>query len=69
MSENKLRKKISIECADKERNRIGNDICNQLKGNPDFIDSNIVVNFTSYPDLVSIFVFEEAKPVDIKITL
>lgn len=69
MIEHKLRESIRIECTEKERNRIGNDICNQLKGNPDFIDNNIIVNYTSYPDFVSIFVFEDAKPVDIKITL
>lgn len=32
---------------DEECMMLGEKICNQLRGNPDYINSNIVVNYTS----------------------
>lgn len=44
-----------------EQNKIGEHICNQLVGNPDFIDDNILVDYTDDTDSVYILVTNEAK--------
>ena len=39
--------------------RIGESICNQLGGNQDYIDSNILVNYTDVDNEVRIYIFKE----------
>ena len=48
--------------------RIGSSIHDQLVGNKDYIDSNILLNCTDYPCEVRLYIYEECKEIP-KITL
>ena len=66
--ESNNRLEITIKTNSKEeKEKIGRNICCQLLGNPDFIDNNIVVNFTDSDDCVYIIVGEEAKETDLQL--
>mgnify|MGYP003550024988 CR=1 FL=1 len=52
-----------------EQDKIGEHICNQLVGNPDFIDDNILVNYTDDTNSVYIIVGEEAKETALNLIL
>lgn len=52
-----------------EQARIGEHICNQLIGNPDFIDDNILVNYTDDTNSVYIVVGKEAKETALNLIL
>lgn len=57
-----VRRAISIVTdSEEERVRIGELICKQLRGNQDFIDSNILVNYTNAGNEVLVFIYEECK--------
>ena len=63
-------KVIRISCKDShETQKIGEQICKQLMGNPDFVTDKIHVNYTDFKNFCFILVDEEAKKVDITITL
>lgn len=52
-----------------EQERIGEHICKQLAGNHDFINDNILVNYTDDTDSVYILVSNEAKETTLNLTL
>ena len=52
-----------------EQNRIGKHICNQLAWNPDFIDDNILVNYTDDTNSVYIVVGKKAKETALNLIL
>ena len=57
-----LIRKIEIETRTKEEcMRIGELIGNQLRGNKDYQDSNILLNYTDNDNVVRLYVFEECK--------
>lgn len=57
-----------IEANDQCARQIGTMIHQQLVGNPDYEESNIVLN-TDTPGEVHLYVAEEAKPLTIEIAL
>lgn len=60
MNEN-LKMKVTIETTDaKEQMKIGNFIHEQLRGNQDYIDSNIVLNIET-KNTIKLYVFKECK--------
>ena len=66
--EDKLKMAIRIEVPDNDRRyEIGNAIHEQLVGNQDYIDSNIVLNIEE-PRTVKLYIFEECENIP-KITI
>lgn len=64
----KIKYDITIETANEdEKMAVGNSIHNQLVGNKDYIDSNIILNVDGY-ETVRLLIFEECTNVP-KITL
>ena len=64
----KIKYDITIETANEdEKMAVGNSIHNQLVGNKDYIDSNIILNVDGY-ETVRLLIFEECINVP-KITL
>lgn len=60
--ESNVKRYIRIETHSKdEALEIAKGIHNQLVGNPDYIDSNIVLNYDHEPCVVQLWVFEECK--------
>ena len=56
-----MKEQITIVCEnEKEQEKMGNHIHNQLHGNQDYIDSNIILNM-DIRNAVNIYVFEECK--------
>lgn len=69
MEENRMTMVIKTKNHE-EQKRIGEQICDQLTGNPDYIDSNIVVNYTdSNSTNVYVIVGAEAKETSITLLL
>lgn len=61
------KREIIIKCASNEdKKALGNSIHEQLRGNPDYIDSRIVLNIDT-DKVVNLVIFADAKPVDIVI--
>ena len=59
----KLKMQIKITVFDdKEQLAIGNSIHEQLRGNKDYIDSNIVLNIDTNNE-INLYVFEECKDI------
>lgn len=57
------KKIISITvCSEKEKIKVGQAIHNQLMGNQDYIDSNIILNIDE-PYTVNLFIFPECSNV------
>lgn len=57
-----LIRKMEIETQTKDEcMRIGNLIGEQLRGNQDYIDNNIVLNYTDSDNVVRLYIFEECK--------
>lgn len=52
-----------------EQKKIGSNICEQLRGDPDFINSNIVVNYTDSDNNVYVIASKEAKPVVLQLNV
>ena len=64
----KIKYDITIETVNEdEKMAVGNSIHNQLVGNKDYIDSNIILNVDEY-EKVRLLIFEECTNVP-KITL
>ena len=60
--QNDLIRKVEIETQTKEEcMRIGNLIHKQLCGNQDYIDSNILLNYTDSDNIVRLYIFKECK--------
>ena len=60
---------IEIETGTKEEcMEIGSRIHEQLRGNPDYIDSNILLNCTDSDNVVRLYIFKECKNIP-KITI
>lgn len=58
---------IVIKCKDnEERNRIGTKIHEQLKGNQDYVDSNIILNIDTDKE-VGLYVFTDGVVPELKI--
>ena len=58
-----LKMKVTIETTDeKEQMKIGNFIHDQLRGNQDYIDSNIVLNIET-KNIIKLYVFKECKDI------
>lgn len=56
-----IREEITIVCEnEKEQERLGNHIHEQLRGNKDYIDSNIVLNIDT-KNIIKLYIFEECK--------
>ena len=56
-----IKEEITIVCEnEKEQERLGNHIHEQLRGNQDYIDSNIVLNIDT-KNIIKLYVFEECK--------
>ena len=54
-----LKVKISMYLgSEKEAHEVGEDVCSNLKGNQDFKDNNVVVNYTDDPGRVHIYIYE-----------
>ena len=59
----KLKMQVSIKVSDeKEQMKIGNHIHEQLRGNRDYIDSNIVLNIDTDNE-INLYVFEECAEI------
>ena len=56
-------------CSPEEQKIIGSNICGQLRGNPDYIDSNIVVNYTDTDNSVYVIASKEARPVVLQLNV
>ena len=41
---------------------LGECLCERLKGNQDFIDNKVIINYTDDPGRVHIYVYEGAEP-------
>lgn len=55
-------RKMEIETQTKDEcMRIGNLIGEQLRGNQDYIDNNIVLNYTDSDNVVRLYIFKECK--------
>lgn len=64
----RLKLEISIKTStDEEKMRIGSEIHKQLQGNPDYIDSNIILNVDAGCE-VWLGIFKECKEIP-KITI
>lgn len=62
MENNELKVEIILYERDAEGAReTGEYICNKMKGNQDFIDNNVVINYTDDPGRVHICIYENAK--------
>lgn len=62
MDESKVRRLITIECVDNEDARkVAEDIHNQLVGNKDYIESNIMLSLDPWDlsNKVELYFFEE----------
>lgn len=60
-----LKQKITIEVRDeKEQLRIGNFIHEQLRGNEDYINNNIILNI-DVENTIRLYIFEECKEVPV----
>ena len=58
-----LIREITIKCADaEEKMRIGMLIHDQLKGNQDYIDCNIILNVDAQ-NTVKLYIFKECKEI------
>lgn len=58
-----LKREITIKVNDeKEQLRIGNSIHEQLVGNKDYIDSNIILNIDE-ENIIKIYIFNECESV------
>lgn len=56
-----MKEQITIVCEnEKEQEKMGNHIHDQLRGNQDYIDNNIILNM-DIRNTVNIYVFEECK--------
>lgn len=63
MLENNIWKKITIETStDREKMQIGESIRNQLKGNPDYINNNVIV-FIDKTCVVEVLIFANCKDI------
>lgn len=63
MLENNLYRKITIETStDREKMQIGESIHNQLKGNSDYMNNNIVV-YIDRTCAVEVFIFANCKDI------
>lgn len=61
--ENNIYRKITIETStDREKMQIGESIHNQLKGNSDYINNNIIVNIDR-TCAVEVFIFANCKDI------
>lgn len=61
--DNNLKMKITIECSDeKEQMNIGNYIHEQLVGNKDYIDSNILLNI-DVENTIRLYIFKECEEI------
>ena len=59
-----IKKIITIECSDKaDAMRVGEAIHQQLVGNEDYVNNNIVLNCTDFDNLVKIMIFPECKEI------
>ena len=57
-----VKRQVEIYTDSKEETiRIGTSIHQQLVGNQDYIDNNIILNCTDEPTTVSLYIFEECK--------
>ena len=57
-----LIRKVEIETQTKDEcMRIGTLIHDQLRGNQDYIDSNILLNCTDSDNVVRLYIFEECE--------
>lgn len=63
-----MRKHIIIQVDDSEKYEVGKAIHDQLVGNPDYVESNILLNIDE-PGTISLWVLAEAKPCEIKLAL
>ena len=56
-----LKEMITIVCKDeKEQERLGNHIHEQLRGNQDYINNNIVLNI-DVKDTINLYIFDECE--------
>lgn len=61
MLDSKLKKYIKITVADEdEQLKIGNSIHEQLRGNKDYMDSNIVLNLDTKNE-INLYIFKECN--------
>lgn len=61
MLNEKLKREITIVCGDeKEQEHLGNFIHEQLRGNKDYMDNNIVLNI-DVDDTIKIYIFKECE--------
>lgn len=62
--ENNCKYFIQIETAtEDEKVKLGNKIHEQLVGNKDYIDSNIVLNIDLHPRMVQVWIFDECHDI------
>lgn len=60
---NKVIRQITVKCIDeKDQMAVGNYLHEQLRGNEDYINSNIVLNIDA-PNEVNLYFFEECKKI------
>ena len=61
MDKKQFKKAIEIECSsNEEKMKVGELIHNQLKGNQDYIDNNIILNVDEDCKVI-VIIFEECK--------
>lgn len=61
--EDGLIRKITITCSDdKDQLRVGNAIHEQLRGNPDYVNNNIILNI-DVKNEVNMFIYEDCKEI------
>lgn len=62
MEINELKVDVILYLGDEEKAReCGESICNLMKGNQDFIDNNVVINYTDDPGRVHISIYENTS--------
>ena len=63
MESNELKVSVTLYLGNEQDAReTGENICEKLKGNQDFIDNNVVVNYTDDPGRVHIYIYENTQP-------
>lgn len=66
MEVSKVIKEVIISCKDKnEAFTIGERLHEQLRGNKDYIENNIILNCTDYGNFIKLYIFEECKDIPI----
>ena len=70
MEEKELNRiEMTIRCEVGKETEIGKMICEKFRGNPDFISTEIFVNYTDDPGAVYVAIGKLAKPTKIDWTL